>query len=59
MTGLKLTVEMTISGLVEADYDFFPEDFVKDIKQVVLELLDDYGEEVKFKKVEIEESHNN
>lgn len=53
MKIITIAIELQLKGLVEADYKFQPEDFIRDLRQVVLELLSDNGKEVTMSKVEI------
>lgn len=56
MKKLNISLEVGITGSVEEDYDFYPEDFLKDLKTVILDLLTDRGKEVRFGEVEIKEA---
>lgn len=56
MKKLNISLEVSISGSVEEDYDFYPEDFIKDLKTVILDLLTDRGKDVRFGEVEIKEA---
>lgn len=56
MKKLNISLEVSISGSVEEDYAFYPEDFIKDLKTVILDLLTDRGKDVRFGEVEIKEA---